>query len=83
MGRLWRDAAYRWTDVSPFGIVSIRGSRRVAFDVARDRGILASLARKQFGVSAILPDSYGMKAEELADLMNAWRTAALEPGGRP
>jgi hypothetical protein len=83
LGRLWRDAAYRWTDVSPFGIVSIRGSRRVAFDVARDRGLLATLARKQFGVSAILPDSYGMKAEELADLMNAWRTAALEPGDRP
>jgi hypothetical protein len=51
--------------------------------VTRDRGILASFARKQFGASAILPDCYGMKAAELADLMNAWRTAALEPGGRP
>ena len=69
--------------LSPFGVISIRGNSRVAFDVTRDRGILASFARKQFGASAILPDCYGMKAAELADLMNAWRTAALEPGGRP
>lgn len=79
VGRIWRDAAYRWTDVSPFEIVSIHGSGRVGFDVPGDHGILANLARKQFGASAILPDSYGMKAEELADLMNAWRTAALNP----
>jgi hypothetical protein len=83
VGRLWRDAAYRWADVSPFKVVSIRGGRRVAFDLAGDRGMLASLARKQFGASVILPDSYGMKAEELADLLNAWRMAAIEPAGRP
>lgn len=78
VGRLWRDAPYRWTDVSPFRVIAIRGNRRVAFDTAEDRGILANLARRQFGASTILPDSYGMKAEELADLLNAWRSAALE-----
>jgi hypothetical protein len=82
VGRLWRDAAYRWAGVSAFKIVSIRGSRRVAFDVTGDHGMLASLARKQFGVSAVLPDTYGMKAEDLTDLLNAWRTAALAPTGR-
>lgn len=82
VGRIWRDTAYRWAEVSPFKIVAIRGSSRVAFDAAGDRSILAGFARKQFGVSTILPDSYGMKAEELADLLNAWRAAALESGGR-
>ena len=79
-GLMWREESHRWKDVSAFDVVAIRGSRRVAFDVPRDRGALAGMARKQIGFSAILPDRYGMKAEDLAAIMNQWREAALEPG---
>ncbi len=54
-GLMWRDESYRWKDVSAFDVVTIRGSRRVAFDVPRNRSTLAGMARKQIGFSAILP----------------------------
>lgn len=73
---LYREATYRWEDVDPFGVVAIRHNRMVGFNYVphfdrakRLRRAVAALA----GFEGALPDTYGLKAEELADLMNEYK----------
>ncbi len=73
---LYREANYRWEDVDTFGVMAIRHNKMVGFNYAphfdqakRLRRAVAGLA----GFEGALPDTYGMKAEELADLMNEYK----------
>jgi hypothetical protein len=38
---------------------------------------IAKINRALVGAGSALPDTYGMKAEELAELMNEWRSRAI------
>jgi hypothetical protein len=50
------------------------GTRQVGFDFAPGAEPAGSrLASRLTGVQGALPNTYGLKAEELADLMNRWR----------
>lgn len=80
---LGRKMASGWEDVSDFRIWKMKRGlftvhTGVSFDRAEDAGKrLASVNQAIAGGSAALGDTYGMKAEELADLMNAFRARAL------
>jgi len=68
-----------WEDVSDFGIFRVKRTKFVSFSNSQDEGKLlaqvsATLTR---GHSGALGDTFGMKAEDLADLMNAFRHRAL------
>lgn len=70
----------RWDRVSEFRVVHIppKRTKMVGFDV--DTSLLPSLAatvRRLTGANGALPDTYGRKPDELADLMNEWRRKAL------
>jgi hypothetical protein len=76
---LFRKHSYRWRDVSPFGVKRISRNKMVCWNFAPNysgpkRG--ASFSKTLTGIEAALPDTYGKKAEDLAELMNELRQRA-------
>ena len=74
-----RTVKCNWEDVSDFGIFRTGKTKFVSFSNSRDEGklmaqISSTLTR---GHSGALGDTFGMKAQDLADLMNAFRARAL------
>jgi hypothetical protein len=74
----------RWADVSKFATVRVSlVNTMVVYDEAKPRTArLASANKALFGFTSGLPDTYGMKPAELAELLNRWRAAALARAGR-
>lgn len=69
-----------WKDCSTFSAIRIGLSRFVSFSSAPDEKAhpnLAEVNRKIIGESGMLPDTYGMTAEELAELLNRFRSRSL------
>ncbi len=79
---LFRRRVYTWNRVENFGVMRIQ---RYSFTVrkfvgfnfsdipAAPRSKMLEVSRDLCGFHACLPDTYGMKAEELADIMNKLR----------
>ena len=70
---LFRSFGYRWSEIARFHVARTGSSRFVAFDFAPDheayrtlRKVVALLFRHE----ASLPDTYGMKCEELVEFLN-------------
>jgi hypothetical protein len=67
-----------WRECSEFSILDMRGGPFVGFTSETDaRKFGASLSRGLVGETGMLPDKYGMKARDLAALMNRYRARAL------
>ncbi len=69
-----------WRDVGPFTVAKLPpyGKKMVMFTSPGDAAkALGKLNRALLGASGGLPDTYGMKAEKLAELMNARRASAI------
>lgn len=86
--QFFRRQRARWKDVSGFEAISyrIRWSRAsfvLYDDMTRKATLLRSSdAKKRLGAAApdhnaMLPDTYGMKAEHLVELMRRWQERAL------
>lgn len=74
---LYRSHKYKWDDISHFAVTRIGVNKMVAFDFSgsyekgqRARQLSAGLS----GYEGALPDSYGMKPEHLAQLLNEWKS---------
>jgi hypothetical protein len=84
MGTLWGSRTNRWADVTSFvsEVITyrpwpLRPLKMVRFDYSSPsstRPKLRAFARAVSGHDAVLPDTYGMRAEDLAELMNRWRS---------
>lgn len=77
---LFKTFRRRWADCSEFTPVRIGPNMMIGFSSRQDeenhpRG--AALARGLTGTSGALPDTYGVSADELADVMNRFRARAL------
>ena len=73
-----RNTRRTWRECSEFSIIDMRGGPFVGFTSETDAGkAAAGLARNLVGETGMLPDKYGMKARDLADLMNRFRARAL------
>ncbi|MDR0673859.1 MAG: hypothetical protein LBF93_09465 [Zoogloeaceae bacterium] len=77
--RTWR---VRRSDISAFFVARIGGREMVCWDylptyAGQRHG--RAFSRGLTGVEAGLPDTYGRSAGELADLLNAWRAASVDP----
>lgn len=76
--------SFNWHDVSDFRVYTDRArgiptSRNVVFDLLKDEKKLTTKALRMFMKGSIhLTDNYGMKAKDLAALMNAFRERALK-----
>lgn len=72
-----RKMEYRWDEVSDFHVWTTRGNSFVGFNRIQDQGeAMGKVKQMLSGRSASLGDTFGMSAEALADLMNAFREGA-------
>jgi len=77
---LFRTFRREWRECSPFYPVSTGLQTHVGFSTQQDEAAhpgLAAANRAFIGASGMLPENFGLNAEELADLMNAFRARAL------
>jgi hypothetical protein len=73
---LYRERTYRWEDVDTFGVTVVSFNKMVGFNFAPHFDRAARLRRVNKAIAffeGALPDTYGMKAEDLADLMNEYK----------
>jgi hypothetical protein len=76
---LFRRWFYPWETVSDFGVGHISGYKMVVFSRHCHSYVrLPAFNRWLWGVTDALPDTYGLKHEELAELLNKWRRRALQ-----
>jgi hypothetical protein len=76
---LGRQFTERWDECADFAVYRTGHNRLVAYDRAGDvETHMAEMNRMLSGRSASLPDTFGMKAQALADLMNAYQAHALK-----
>ena len=74
-----RSLQCKWQDVSEFGVIRISRNKFVSFSRLQDEGkAMTQISKAITGShSGMLGDNFGMKSEDLADLMNAFRNRAL------
>jgi hypothetical protein len=79
---LFRVSSYRWDDIEAFDVVRFGLYRLVAFTLFEQGGghgdHTPRPAAAISGYDGALPDTYGMRAEELALLLNEWRLRARQ-----
>lgn len=76
MCTLYRKWLVRWRDVETFFPVLSNGQKTVGWlynEQYRVQAIINKISMRLTGADAGLPDTYGMTAEALADLLNEWR----------
>ena len=83
---LFKSFRRTWVECSEFAPARVGPNLMVGFSTLTDetnhpRG--AALARALTGVSGALPDTFGMAADELAELMNLFRQRALAAKDTP
>jgi hypothetical protein len=73
---LYRSHQYGWADVDHFAVTRVGVNKMVAFDFSSgyEKGQTARrMATNISGYEGALPDSYGMKPEQLSELMSEWK----------
>jgi hypothetical protein len=75
--RFFRTTAYRWNEVSDFDVWRFRTTKIVMFEVAKPHlTTLEKINRRLTGRNKGLPDTFGLTAEDLVELMTGWRNMA-------
>jgi hypothetical protein len=77
---LFRTFRREWRECTFFHPVSTGMRKYVGFSTAQDEAAhpnVAAANRAVIGASGMLPDTFGMTAEDLSDLMNTYRGRAL------
>jgi hypothetical protein len=76
MCSLFRSHSYSWSEIEDFAVGKMANTETVVFNHSpfyKNQNTLRKTNKKFFGFEAGLPDTYGMSAEKLADLMNEWK----------
>ena len=79
--RFFRAEVFHWNEVSDFGVWAFWFNAMVVFKVAKPRLSLLerSNAALADGRNGYLPDTYGLKAEDLLQIMTVWQHLATDP----
>ena len=83
---LFRAQTVRWETVADFGVITVHAFRMVAWNFVPGHprtGRARMLSQAVSGYEAALPDTYGLKPVELANLMNTLRQRWGEPPAEP
>ena len=76
---LFRAHTIRWDDVTDFGVGRVLTNKMVMFNYAESyqhSPKLRSFNTELTGFDAAIPDSYGLRHEELADLLNRYKASS-------
>lgn len=81
--KFYRSKKYNWSDTSDFGVWSLsRRSEMVVFKLTKARfSVLDKINTALASCNGYLPDTYGLSAGDLANLMNTWHDAATRQCG--
>jgi hypothetical protein len=77
---LFRTHRCMWTDIQEFGIITIKRKKMVAFNFPPgfDKSRIGrKVSHTLVGYEGALPDTYGLKAKELAELMMRYKQNKL------
>jgi hypothetical protein len=77
---LFRTFRRRWRDCSAFHPVTTGFRKYVGFSAQEHEAAhprMAAANRAMIGATGMLPETYGLSAEELSDLMNSFRARAM------
>lgn len=75
---LFRAFTVRWEHVRDFAVITVGAQRMVAWNLTPHHPMprrVSALSKSMSGYEAALPDTYGMKPEELLELMEGLRLA--------
>jgi hypothetical protein len=74
---------YSWCEVGDFGVFSYRGAASVVFKTTTSRRSISARLNALLagGRGEGLPDTYGLGARQLAQLMTTWQSAATNALG--
>jgi len=78
---LFRKHTVKWRDIGPLGVGISSGNKMVVFDYSpsyTEHVSSRQLAKNMTGFEGALHDTFGMSAEELAEVMNEWRETCLQ-----
>lgn len=67
----------KWSEVDSFRVGNVGGQKMVMYDFSEEHqkyNVGKKIAKSLSGSEGALPDTYGMKANELATLMNDWKS---------
>jgi hypothetical protein len=73
---LFRSTSYTWSEIVAFAPGRVGGNRGVVFNLTPDSERQRRLRRfnaATLGAEAALPDTYGLSAERLAEILNEWK----------
>ena len=73
MCSMFRSRFIAWKDVGRFGVTRIGTRKMVGWDPLQPVSKLGKANQTLCGYAFALPDTYGLKAEELAELLNSVR----------
>ncbi|PIY80609.1 MAG: hypothetical protein COY80_02040 [Candidatus Pacebacteria bacterium CG_4_10_14_0_8_um_filter_42_14] len=76
---LFKTHSVKWRDIGPLTVGTISGNKMVVFDYSPNYTEHVSsrqLAKNLTGFEGALYNTFGMSTEELAGVMNEWRTTA-------
>ena len=76
---LFRAHTIRWQDVTGFGVGRVFTNKMVMFNYVESyqrSSKLRSFNTELTGFEAAIPDSYGLKHEDLADLLNRYKASS-------
>jgi hypothetical protein len=69
----FRSRSIKWRDVGPFGVTRIGTKKMVGWDPSHPVSKLGKVNRVMCGYASAMPDTYGLKPEELAEILNRLR----------
>ena len=78
---LFRTLTVRWAEVREFGVMDVFGNAMVGWNFTPEyarSGRARVVAKAMTGYEAALPETYGMRAEELAGLMEGLRQSVTK-----
>ncbi len=79
---LLKSRRFRWEEIEEFHTLSVKGTTMVIYSLSPQgrlrftESVWRKLSRALIGDEERLPDTYGMSAQALADLMNQWKRKA-------
>lgn len=74
---LFKSDFTKWSDVDKFRVGYVGRTKMVKYDFSREHNkynVGKKIAKSLSGSEGALPNTYGMKAKELAELMNDWKS---------
>ncbi len=73
LSHLYRKTVYLWSDIENFETLNISGNKMVGINFNENfkkQVIARKVSKSMSGCDGALPDTYGMKVEDLCDLLN-------------